>query len=792
MESVWGQYAPLRAHGADTTPSGTIADFAAALRALRDEAGRPTYRQMARQARCSAATLCRAVAGDRLPSLEVVLGFVDSCHGDRAYWAARWRAAAASAQRSRLPDRSRPADPAGGNARAARPRQLPRAPADFVGRYDELHHLDKLTCVDAEDAPVVLVHGCGGVGKTALVVHWAVRHAARFPDGQLYVDLHGFDLQQPPLSPETAIGSLLRMLGAAGPHLPPDLDTLAALYRGIVTDLRLLVVLDNAAGTQQVLPLLAGAAGTVTLVTSRRRLGGFVARTGARRLSLGMFTAAESSELVNRVLGEAATRIDPAAIADLGDLCGHLPLAIRIAADQLYDQPSLSAGALAARLTDERYRLDALAVDDDIGVRSAFVSSYDALNPAAARALRLLALHRGPHVGVPAAAALLGRHPAEAVRILRVLCERHLLEEFDEGRFRLHDLLKIYASERLGAEEDPAAAAALTNRLLCWYLAGATAANSWLAPHRQPVDGRLPADAEQDVAFNGHAEALAWFDREAPNVVAAVHQAAAAGLDGVAWRLTEALWGFLELRKPWSDWHGTHAVGLAAARRCGDRRGEAALLVNLGLAHYYPRHFDQAETHFQQAAAIFQQEDDVIGAAVATNCLGNVRLERRELDGASRRYRRALTMLHDAPADGLRGVILTNLAETACLAGRPEEALQNGQDALDIHRLVGNRRLEATTLGHIANALIALARPVEARECLDEALRISRENGDRQAEAWTLHFLARFLHDEGHRDLARARWHSAVTLFDSLGDPQAETIRRQLAGTAEEPAVTAP
>jgi DNA-binding SARP family transcriptional activator len=670
------------------------------------------------------------------------------------------------------------------DARSLIPRQLPTVSAGFTGRRNYLDRLDELALPDGPvSASIVVVHGTAGIGKTSLVVHWAQRRRDRFPDGQLYLDLRGFDPDRPPMSPAAALGALLRALSVADQQLPADLDEQAALLRTLLADRHMLLMLDNVADADQVHPLLPGAPGCTAILTSRRRLAGLAARDGAARLALGVLAVPEAIELISKIIGADRARAQTDSIAELAGLCGLLPLAVRIVADHLHDQRDQLPAELVIRLSDERHRLDGLATDDDIiGVRAAFALSYEALKPPAARAFRLLGLHAGADLGLDAAGALFACEPAETARLMASLSERHLVERAGSDRYLVHDLLRVYAAELVRLDESETERSAATRRLLSWYLNGAVAAGNLLAPHRPsppPMHPDLTA-AASPAAPGGHAEALRWCDLESANLVTAVHHAASVGLDDIAWRLPVALYGYFDLRKPWADWLSTHEAGLAAARRAGDRRGEATLLGNLGTAYYYPRRFTDALDYYKRALGIWRELGDNMGLATATICVGNVHLEVRELDEATACYEEALGILPRTDAVGLRSVAHTNLAEVGCLLGRFDYARRHGYQALAGHRATGNRRLEALTLGHVANALTGLLRRDEALRLLADALTLSREDGDRQAEGWTLHYLAVTLHGAGRPGEAREHWSAAIEHFDALGDPQADDIRALL------------
>lgn len=335
-----------------------------------------------------------------------------------------------------------------------RPAQLPPRIADFCGRVREIFALDlKLDRLPRPDC--VVLAGAGGVGKTTLAVHWAHRHRAEFPDGQLFADLRGFE--RPPMRPDTVLGMFLRALGVPEARIPDGLAECSALYRALLAGRRMLVVLDNAGTAEQARPLLPATPGCLAVVTSRRRLSGLVVRDGAALVTVGPFAADDALELLGHVLGPARLAADPAAARELVERCDRLPLALRIAAARLMAHPDWSLGCWTRKLADERRRLQELSAHDaDLAVEASLYLSYRALSSGAARLFRLLGLHPGPDVDLPAAAALAGRDPERTHRHLAELSDAHLVEEHAQGHYVRTELVRIYAAQRVASEETPA------------------------------------------------------------------------------------------------------------------------------------------------------------------------------------------------------------------------------------------------------------------------------------------------------------------------------------------------
>ena len=359
----------------------------------------------------------------------------------------------------------------------------------FTGRELELAALESLAVGQGNAAVVIsAIDGLAGIGKTALAVHFAHRVAAGFPDGQLFVNLRGFDPDQPPAAPGDVLAGFVRALGADSSQAPADLDELAAMYRSLLNGRRVLVVLDNAASAGQVRPLLPGTASCLAIVTSRNTLSGLAARDGARRLTLDLLPPGDAVTLISRVAGAERTAADPGAAGRLAQLCGRLPLALRITADRAASHRHLSMTDLVDELTLEHDRLDALAADETTTqVRAVFSWSYQALEPGPGRAFRLLSLHPGPDISTPAAAALIDAPIPATRRLLRTLTAGHLLEETGRDRYQFDDLVRVYAAECAQASEPEPRRAAAIRRLLTFYMHTADAFFRTLGPANEHI-----------------------------------------------------------------------------------------------------------------------------------------------------------------------------------------------------------------------------------------------------------------------------------------------------------------
>ncbi|WP_426505655.1 tetratricopeptide repeat protein [Dactylosporangium sp. McL0621] len=677
--------------------------------------------------------------------------------------------------------------PRPGVAPAVVPAQLLADVAAFTGRAAALRRLDDLLETHEPSAPVVAIAGTAGVGKTALAMHWAHRVQDRFPDGQLYVDLRGY-AQGAPLRPIEALARFLHALGTAPDEVPLDVDEAAAVYRTLLADRRILVVLDNARDADQVRPLLPGGVGCLALVTSRDQLAGLVAGEGARPLVLDVLAAGEARALLGRVLGPARTNAEPAPADELVGLCGALPLALRIAAANLLCHPHQSIAGYVRNLRDGD-RLTALRIEGDrrTAVRAALDLSYAALPPDARRLFRLLGLVPGPDFTTEAVAALAGRGAAGA---LERLSRAHLVEEHVPGRYAFHDLLRLYAHARGAAEDDEPGRRAARQRLLEHYLSGLDAAAHLLYPEklRMPLPPREPP-----VALAGHAQALAWIDAERPNLVAAVRDAAEHGPRAATWLLADALRGYFHLRVHTIDWLTVAHASLAGARSAQEPAAEAVSHLSIADAHWRRSRHDLAVEHFQQALAASRRTDWAQCQATILGNLGAVHWQSGHLRAAGDRIAEALALNRRTGWLAGQAVNLGNLGLVRMQAGQLAVAAGHFREALELSRAMGSRSSEANVLGNLGEACQLLGRLDEAIEHLNLALALHRELGGRGNESANLRTLAATHRDAGRLDralelagaaLERARGTDMLrleidalnalgTVLDALGRPAA-------------------
>ena len=705
-------------------------------------------------------------------------------------------------------------------------RQLPAAVAWFTGRDDEqakLTGLLNLMSGARTQAPVIsVIGGPPGVGKTALAVHWAHEVADDFPDGQLFVNLRGYDPDRPMLSAD-ALAGFLRALGVPGQEIPPDVDERAALYRSLLAGRRVLVVLDNARSAEQVRPLLPSTATCAVVVTSRDVLAGLVARDGAIRLDLDLLPLDDAVRLMRALIGQRVDAV-PAAARALAERCSRLPLALRVAAEWAAARPGVPLAALADELAGQR-RLDLLEAGGDprTGVRAVFSWSYRQLDPVAARGFRLVSSHPGPDLDLYAAAAVAGVTLEEARHAVELLVRAHMIQPAGPDRYALHDLLRGYARE-LSATEDAAdeRRSALT-RLFGHYLHAAATAMDTLYPgerHRRPSI-EAPASAIPPLAEP--AAARTWLDAERANLLAVAAYAAGHSWAGDAIRLASTVFRYLEIEGHYPDGVTITAHALRAAQDIGDLAAEARALSDLAVIDLRQSRFEQAETNLRQALGLYRQTSDPTGQARVLGNLGIVSYQQGryreasdcneqalaqyrqggdrfgeartlnnlgQLDLRMGRYDRASDRLRQAGVLGRRtsnwavtSQSLVNLALVELRQGRYEQAGDRMREAQAINGDTSN--LALTARGLICLALIDLreGRHEQAASRLRQALKLSRESGDRCGEAEALHGLGQVLLATGQADGAITRYRAALDLASAIGDKYEQA--RALSGLAD-------
>ncbi|MFD7652846.1 ATP-binding protein [Actinosynnema sp. NPDC059797] len=613
------------------------------------------------------------------------------------------------------------------------PRQLPADVRGFVNRSEVLDLLTQLSNEAANRVVVCVVTGTAGVGKTSLAVRWSHQVAGDFPDGQLYVNLRGYDAG-PPVGPEEALDRFLRALGVPGNVVPADLDARSALFRSFLAGKRFLILLDNAATPGQVRPLLPGTAGCLVLVTSRSKLAGLVSRDGAHRLRLDILPLDEATSLLRDLLAEHRPHDDEEDLVELARLCARLPLALRIAAERAAGRPRTPLRDLVDELRDESSLWDALASDDDSdAVRTVFAWSYRALSEPASRLFRLLGLYPGDDFDPHAVAALLGGTVATARRLLDDLAGAHLLEPTAPDRYEFHDLLRLYANNQAQAEEPPGSTDEALDRLAVWYLHTAATAVRALVP--EAADRALPPlPAPLSVPpFTDHQQAVLWYERERRNLASLVRSLEPREVDDVVWLLADVLREIYARYNHFDDWIATGTAALAAARRLGDRHREAATLESLGKAHAQRGDRRRGVELQEQALAVRREVGDLRGEAVSTNALGLALLRDHRPRAALGFFQRTGEIAAELADPYWLAVSANNTANALVDLDRPTEAVPLLIEALDGYRSLSIAGGEGDALRGLSHAHRLLGDAARAREFIQDALTIAR---DRRNPAW--------------------------------------------------------
>ncbi len=663
------------------------------------------------------------------------------------------------------------------------PRQLPAPVRQFAGRAAELGSLNGLLSSSLDNGPVVIsvISGAPGTGKTTLAVHWAHQVADRFPDGQLYVDLRGFDPSATPVPPADAIRGFLDALGVPAEQIPPSTEVREGLYRSLLAGRQMMIVLDNARDAAQVAPLLPGGAGCLVVVTSRSQLAGLIAGQGAYPVTLDVFTEDDAREFLTRRLRSERIAGDLKQISELTRLCGRLPLALAIVAARAALRPGLPLAAVVAELREADGRLDALDGGDPVSsVRAVFSWSYRNLSDPAARMFRLLGLHPGPDISVLAAASLAGVPERLARRALTELTAAHLATQSGTGRFALHDLLRSYASEQARARDQEADRRAAITRALDHYLHTASVGMLLLDPGSAPVSPVPPEPAARAEEFADYGRALAWFDAEHKVLVAISLQAAGCGFDTHAVQLPRALAAFLRRRGHWQDWTATQLAALAAAQRLGDLAGQAEAHHSLGWAYLELGRYYDAHAQLRQAVELAQRiGDDAIQAASCMIISAVLEAQGRSGDGLDQ-ARRALELFRAAGDRFGEARALNAVGWDYAKLGEPERGLSFCQPALGLCRELGVPMLEAATADSLGFAHHQLGRYHEAADWYAHASDLYQTLGDRYRQGITLARKADAQQAANDEQGARRNWQQALAILDGLHHPDAAAVHAKL------------
>ncbi len=679
------------------------------------------------------------------------------------------------------------------------PRQLPTDVPAFTGRAKELADLDRLlghstgNGNDANarqadrNAPAVVisaVSGTAGVGKTALAIRWAHLVADKFPDGQLYVNLRGYDPAQPML-PADALAGFLRALGVPGQDMPVELEERAARYRSLLAGRRMLIVLDNASAASQVRPLLPGTPGCSTLVTSRDALAGLVARDGARRLDLDLLPQSDAVSLLQALIGARADA-DPQATAALAAQCARLPLALRVAAEVAAARPAVSLAGVVSELADLQRRLTLLDAggDSHTAVRAVFSWSYRQLDAEAARAFRLVGLHPGPDLSAYATATLTGATVSQSTDVLDRLTRAHLIRSASHGRHDMHDLLRAYACDLAAAHDGADEQRAALTRLFDHYLYGAATAMDTLFPAEQGRRPRIPRPAGPAPPLTDPAAARTWLDAERTCLVAVAAYMATNGWPDYTVRLASILFRYLDVSGYVAEALIIHNHARRAASHSGDRSGEAKALTSLGSVAFRQGRHPEAANYYQQALQLCRETGDRAGEARALHNLGLSEIELGDWHRAFGHLQEALPMY---------GVVRDRVGEARALGhlgvvdlkqGRFEEAASRNRQALAVLREVGDRLGESNTLARLGLIELHQRNLSAAAGHLQQALIVCREAGDRFAEADAMSTLGDVEFRQGKYELAASNVRRALEMYREIGSKSGEARALNILGDA--------
>ena len=680
------------------------------------------------------------------------------------------------------------------------PAQLPHSIPGFSNRDTEIRWLNGLLPGQDSDVSqtgaIAAITGTAGVGKTTLAVHWAHRVRDRFPDGQLYVNLRGFDPAGPAMEPTQAIRALLDVFAVPPDQYPVDLDAQAALYRTILADRQVLIVLDNARDADQVRPLLPGTPSSLVIVTSRNQLLGLIAADGAQPLEPELLSADQARRLLSGRLGRQRMAAEPAAVDEIIDACAGLPLALSMAGARAAANARLPLTELAEELRETRGRLYALSGEDmRTDLRAVFSCSYRALSAPGARLFRLLGLHPGPDIGISAAASLAGLRAPQVRPLLAELSSAHLVMNRGRGRFTVHDLLRAYASELADTHDAAEERHAAIHRVLDYYLHTAYRADQLLRPSRAgkmlrpsrddaivltPVASLVTPDDPGD-----HRKALAWFTTEHQVLLSALRQAASHGFDVHTWQLAWALESFFDRRGHWYDAAVAQRAALDAANRLSHPHAQARSRGCLAYAYIRLGRYGDAHAHLLQALELYEQLEDHIGQAHAHRSLTWVLDRQGSYRQALSHARQAAELFQAAGHRAGQARALNAIGWSHIRLGDHEEGLIHCQQALHLQREIDDQFGQADTLDSIAAGYRHLGHYQEAIAYYQQALHLYREFGDRYDEADALACLGDIHLADGAPASADAAWRSALTILDELDHPEAAQLRKKLDSLAD-------
>ncbi|MEY9841005.1 BTAD domain-containing putative transcriptional regulator [Streptacidiphilus sp. EB103A] len=685
-------------------------------------------------------------------------------------------------------------DTKGGRASGAVPSQLPLGTVGFVGRAEELKQLDHGIEALSGEPGVLLVTGPAGSGKTTLALRWARAKQDLFPDGTLFADLRGYD-QDSPDSPVRVLERFLLAMGVPGPGIPSDFAAREDLYRSWLADRRVLLLLDNAGDYSQIQSLLPGSPGSLTVVTSRDALGGLVVRTGAITVRLGMLPLDDSVEVLRRSAGATRVADAPEAALALARLCGGLPLALRIAAARLVEQPTLSLKQLADELAADGRLLDGLALSDgESAVARTLDHTYRRLPAELARTFRLMGLHNGPGLGPGAVGALLGETDGASIAAprLRALEAVHLVARSGSGTVSqdhcaMHDLVRLYALSRTEAEETPQERREALSRLADWYVALGEAGTRLIMPERPLAQFELKWHASDRIPFTDAEQAMAWFDDEAENMLALTRQCATLGQHTAVWQLADVQMIHQMRRHLLDNMLETQKLGEAAATASGSDDAVGKLANSVGIAHSLRREFPEAVAAYERSLAAYLRAGDHFRAAVGQMNLGSLHYDFGQFTEARAHLRQSAEMLRGLGEHRLLGICLGNLGLTYSDQGDMPAARELLEEAVAMAEKAGAGDQIYIIRGDLAEVYLLLGKYAEGVEGTTTALASARFHGDRLHTGRLLRQLGDAESEAGNAAQASTAWEESLQVLAELDSPECEELRDRLAGRRYRP-----
>ncbi|WP_410601048.1 BTAD domain-containing putative transcriptional regulator [Amycolatopsis sp. lyj-90] len=663
------------------------------------------------------------------------------------------------------------------------PRQLPSPPGSFVGRARELAELDGFLATRGDTDIVATIDGSGGIGKSWLTLHWAHRNLDQFPDGQLYWDLRGFDPAAGPVPPTVVLCGFIEALGIDPETIPTGTDAQAGLFRSVTARRRMLIILDNARDSAHVLPLLPGSPSCTVVVTSRNQLTSLAASHNARRLTVKALNTAEATELLTRKLGRERVISQPEAVAELLGHCAGLPLALGIVAARACTNPGFPLAVLADELHDVSTRLDALDTGEPTSsVRAVFSASYQALRPDVARVFRLLGLVSSPDISLAAVASLAGQPKAGTHIAMRGLEAAHLVQQPVPGRYRMHDLVRLYSAEHAQCDEPADSRTAAVRRLCLFYLQTAYAADRLVYPQRPPITLSSAETGGVPHSIVDRASAMTWFEQEFPCLLAVQHLASEQGWDTLVWQLAWVLHSFFWRSGDWHDCVTAWSLGVAAADRLGAPDVQALARRNLGEACAHVGDHDGALKNLEHALELAESSDDR-AALVLTHRSLSVAWEQQGDDKRALRHAEDMLRLcedigdHLGTADALHGI-----GWLQARLGQHRRATATCEQALALVKQHDRREAEAAVLDSLGYIAHHSGQRAMALKHFHQALALCRDLGNTHIEAEVQVHLGETLRADGEHGQARQAWQRALQLYEEQHRvAKAESLRQELA-----------